>query len=208
MNCECHSWKSWAHRPYVSRQAALLDEARHSLLSGGTGTAPLGALLCSIPNPSHSISCSWGFPLQPQNTTHLFSKQNQLFTEAVSKVSVQPVNFPSHWQVLGNNKPRQLTRPSLYVLTTAFANPFKKTQMVFWGRDKVFQTWNWLLQLSLASDQTQSSLKAPLNGHSQQTAKGVRPAGYSQCTEPFIKFIILAWRPSARSWPPFPALCT
>lgn len=49
--------------------------------------------------------------------------------------------------------------------------------MVFWGRDKVFQTWNWLLQLSLASDQTQSSLKALLKGHSQQAAEGVRPAG-------------------------------
>lgn len=49
--------------------------------------------------------------------------------------------------------------------------------MMFWGRDKGFQTWNWLLQLSLVSDQTQSSLKAPLKGHSQQAAKGDRPAG-------------------------------
>lgn len=150
------------------------------MLSGGTGTAPLAPQPCSIPNPSHSISCSWAIPLQPQNTTRLFSKQDQLFIEAESKVSVQCVNFPSRWQVLGNNKPRQLTCPSPHVLTTAFANPFKKTQMMFGGRDKVFQTWNWLLQLSLVSDQTRGSLKAPLKGH--KAAKGVRPAGIGTFT--------------------------
>lgn len=139
---------------------------------------------CCAPSlgPSRPISCSWGFPLQPQNTTRLFSKQDQLCTEAASKVSVQCVNFPSRWQVLGNNKPRQLTYPSPHVVTTAFANPFQKTQMMFWGKDKVFQTWNWLLQLSLVSDQTQSSLKVPLKGHSQQAAKGVRPAGTGALT--------------------------
>lgn len=47
--------------------------------------------------------------------------------------------------------------------------------MVFW--DKVLQTWNWLLQLSLVSDQTQSSSEVPLKGHSQQAAKGVRLQG-------------------------------
>lgn len=59
---------------------------------------------CCAPALTHpTISCSWGFPLQSHNTTHLFSKQDQLFIEAASKVSVQCVNFPiplaSSWEI-------------------------------------------------------------------------------------------------------------
>lgn len=121
----------------------------------------LAAMLCSIPSPPCSILCSWGLHSQLQHTTSLFSKQEHLFIEGASKVSVQCVHFPSRWLVLGNNKHRQLACHSPHVLTTAFANRFKKTKMMFWGRDKGFQTWNGLLQLVLFSDQThQSSLKA------------------------------------------------
>lgn len=137
-------------------QAALLDEARHSFLSGDTGIAPLGPQqpYCapSLAHPTPFRAPGVFSLTAPEYHTSLLKAGTAI--EAASKVSVQFVNFPSRWQVLGNYKPRQLTCPNPHVLTTAFANNFKKTHMVFWGRDKVFQTQNWLLQLSLVSDQT------------------------------------------------------
>lgn len=134
------------------------------------------ALIC--PSPPHCTWCSWGLHLQPQHSSSFFAKQEHLFTEAASKVSVPCVNFPSRWLVLGNNRPRRLACPSPHVLTAASAKTrSKKTQMMFWGRDKVWKTWNCLLRLALFSDQThQCSLRASLKGHSQHAAKGVRPA--------------------------------
>jgi len=83
---------------------------------------------------------------------------------------------------------------------------------MFWGRDIVFQTRNGLLQLALVSDQThQRSSKASLKSHCQQAAEGVRPAETraSKRRELFIKFITLAWRPSAGSCISLPStVCT
>lgn len=136
-------------------KAAPLDEAIHCLLSSGTGTAPLApqALLRSLHSPPHLVLL--GSPLTAQAIPPASSQsKHKLLWRQQSKVSVQCVHFPNRWLVLGNAKPGQLACPGPHVLTTAFANPFKTTQMMLWGRDKVLQTGNWLLQLALVSDQT------------------------------------------------------
>lgn len=82
VNSECHSWKSWTQRPHVLSQAALLDEARHSFLSGDTGIAPLGPQQpCCAPSLAHPtpFRAPGVFPYSPR-IPHISSQSRNSYS--------------------------------------------------------------------------------------------------------------------------------